>query len=314
MQRVLSTAALVGLLIATAAAFAITERLKLVKSPIYGTQVANHGRFSPVCHCQTSRATIRIKLRHDDDVTASILDGSRKAVRILAVGRPLPPGTAVFHWGGASDTGGLAPDGVYHVQFHLAKAHRTILLPNRIVLDTTPPQVESVQTGRATFSPDGDGRADVERIHYRFDSPAHAVLYLYGGKVLGPTWSHSASGTVAWHGKLDGKPLPQGTYVLWIGGIDLAGNETPAADRRPVIVRVRYIELTRKQIAAPAGTIAAVGVVTDASGYTWHIGKRSGFATNDVFRFRLPTKSGRYTLRVEEAGHTASAAVVAEKP
>ena len=48
MQRVLTTATLVGLLVATAAAFAITERLKLVKSPIYGTEITSV--FSPATH------------------------------------------------------------------------------------------------------------------------------------------------------------------------------------------------------------------------------------------------------------------------
>jgi hypothetical protein len=37
LQRLLTTATLVGLLVATAAAFAVTERLKLTKSPIFGT-------------------------------------------------------------------------------------------------------------------------------------------------------------------------------------------------------------------------------------------------------------------------------------
>src|SRR3979411_847343 len=38
-QRLLPPAVLIGLLVATAAAFAITERLKLEQSPVYGTQI-----------------------------------------------------------------------------------------------------------------------------------------------------------------------------------------------------------------------------------------------------------------------------------
>ena len=66
LQRVLSTAALVGLLIATAAAFAITERLKLVKSPIFGTHVSK--RISPTCGCARGKAGIRVTLRHGASV------------------------------------------------------------------------------------------------------------------------------------------------------------------------------------------------------------------------------------------------------
>ena len=53
MQRVLSTIVLLGLLVASAAAFAITEHLKLIKSPLYDPQVTNGtvnsaAVFSPV--------------------------------------------------------------------------------------------------------------------------------------------------------------------------------------------------------------------------------------------------------------------------
>ncbi|HKI90668.1 MAG TPA: hypothetical protein VJ986_00085 [Gaiellaceae bacterium] len=308
MQRVLSSVALLGLLIATAAAFAITERLKLVKSPIYGTQVSK--RLSPVCSCARSKASISVILRHGDDVTVSIVDSRRDPVRILAVGRSLPPGRVVWRWDGTSDRGGREPDGVYRVQIHLARAHRTILLPNRIVLDTRPPLVVHAATSRAAFSPDGDGRADVERIHYEFDSPAHAVLYLNGRKVLGPTWTHKPKGAVNWRGRVDGATLPQGTYVLWLGGVDLAGNATPVAQRRPVIVRIRYIEPTRQRVVTRAGAIAGIGVVTDAATYRWALAGRSGVHSGPLFRFRAPSRPGRYTLTLSERGHSATATIV----
>ena len=311
LQRVLSTVALLGLLVATAAAFAITERLKLVKSPIYGTQVSK--RLSPVCSCARSKATISVILRHGDDVTVSIVDARRDPVRILAVRRSLPRGRAVWRWDGTSDRGGRAPDGVYHVQIHLLKAHRTILLPNRIALDTQPPSVVHVATSRAAFSPDGDGRADVLRIRYEFDSPAHAVFYLNGRKVLGPTRSHQPKGAVNWRARVDGATLPQGTYVLWLGGVDLAGNTTPVAQRRPIFVRIRYIEPTRQRIVTRAGAIAGVGVVTDAKEYGWKLAGRSGVHSGPVFRFRAPSRPGRYTLTLSERGHSATTTVVVGK-
>ena len=73
MQRALSTIVLLGLLLASAAAFAITEHLKLIKSPIYGPLVTVGGKpakvFSPVCNCATGTAKISFKLRHRDSVT-----------------------------------------------------------------------------------------------------------------------------------------------------------------------------------------------------------------------------------------------------
>ena len=86
MQRLLTTAILVGLLVATAAAFAITERLKLAKSPIYGTQISKTG-FSPTCGCARGQANISIKLRRADNVTV----GCR---REAAAGAHCSPGSA----------------------------------------------------------------------------------------------------------------------------------------------------------------------------------------------------------------------------
>ena len=84
MQRLLSTALLLGLLLATAAAFAVTEELKLQKVPIAGTRVSK--TFSPLCGCARRVANIRVKLRHRDTVTVTVLDAHRRAVQTLADG------------------------------------------------------------------------------------------------------------------------------------------------------------------------------------------------------------------------------------
>ena len=71
MARLLSTLLVLGLLGGTAAAFAVTEHLKLVRSPILSTQVDNKV-FSPVCRCSTEKARIHFRLRQADRVTLSI--------------------------------------------------------------------------------------------------------------------------------------------------------------------------------------------------------------------------------------------------
>ena len=113
-----------GLLIATAAAFAITERLKLVKSPITGTRVTSV--FSPAHR----HASIRIRLRHTDRVTVTVLSAGQQPVRTLVADKPLPRGENVFTWDGHTNTGALAQQGTYRVEIHLRNQHRTILLPN----------------------------------------------------------------------------------------------------------------------------------------------------------------------------------------
>ena len=67
MQRVLSIVVLLGLLVASAVAFAITEHLKLIKSPIYATHVTK--AFSPA----TGEAEITFSLRRSDSITVTIV-------------------------------------------------------------------------------------------------------------------------------------------------------------------------------------------------------------------------------------------------
>jgi FlgD Ig-like domain len=305
LQRVLSTVTLLGLLVATAAAFAITERLKLVKSPIYGTFVSK--RISPVCGCERDTATVRVKLRRSDDLTVTILDQHRAVVRTLAQGVFTLRGVATFRWNGLNDVGFRAPDGVYHPEIHLAQQHRTILLPNRIVLDTHAPRVQEATLSRSTISPDGDHRRDTVAIRYKLDSPAHVLVYL-GSKLLIRSRTHTAAGKVRWYGTVDGRPLGPGTYTLSVGAADLAGNVTPSRARRRLLVRVRYIELARNPIVVlKPGVRFGVGVDTDARTYWWKLDGRHGVSSARVLRLHAPKKRGTYTLAVGERKYTARA-------
>ena len=78
--RLISTLLLVGLLVATAGAFAVTERLKLTRSPITGVLVTKI--FSPVCSCRTVAASIAFRLRHADRISVAVERGG-KVVRTL---------------------------------------------------------------------------------------------------------------------------------------------------------------------------------------------------------------------------------------
>ncbi len=86
--RSASVALVAALLIATGAAFAYTERLKLTPSPILGTSVTKV--FSPVCDCDTDVALVQFKLRKADRIDVEIIDAERRS-------RPTPhaePGRA----------------------------------------------------------------------------------------------------------------------------------------------------------------------------------------------------------------------------
>jgi FlgD Ig-like domain len=307
LQRVLTTATLVGLLIATAAAFAITERLKLVKSPITGTRISKV--FSPTCGCARGKANISIVLRRGDTVTIQILDSKRDEVRLLAGSEPVPRGRTVFRWDGRTNLGERAPDGVYRVQVHLDRQHRTILLPNLVRLDTKPPEVLDARPDRAEFSPDGDRIGDTVSIRYRLSKEAHALVYLGGERVI-RSRSKRPNGAVLWSGRVDGEVLPAGTYTLSVGAVDLAGNVTPVVERVRVRVQIRYVELASKRIVVGAGKIFRVGVSTDAESYAWKLGARAGTWTGPVLGLRAPRSRGTYTLTVSYLGHRSRARVI----
>lgn len=308
MQRVLSTTALLGLLIATAAAFAITERLKLVKSPVYGTIVTK--TISPSCACEHAKATVSVRLRKGDVVTLTIRDRSGNVVDTLADGVYVPRGRHTWEWNGDNRFGERAPDGVYKPEIHLARERRTILLPNPIALDTRPPRVKGVSVSRAVFSPDGDHSGDVVVLHYTFDSPAHVLVYLGSERVLRGR-SHRPSGHVVLGAAALGGSLPAGIYLLWVGGEDAAGNVTPPAKRHPLILQVRYIELPASPIAVhKAGSRFQVTVGTDAKRYWWKFAGKHGVASGPVLKLVAPKHAGVYRLSAGERAYTAHANVV----
>ncbi|HET8751041.1 MAG TPA: FlgD immunoglobulin-like domain containing protein [Gaiellaceae bacterium] len=310
MQRVLTTVTLLGLLVATAAAFAITEHLKLIKSPVYGALVSKF--LAPTCHCATSKASIQIKLRHDDHVRLTILDAGGDTVATIARRAQVPKlEHKTFYWDGTTADGTLAPDGAYRPEIYLAHAGRKILFPlvDQIFLDTKKPEVVSASASKGILF-GGSGRT--VKIHYALSERANAVVYLGRHLVIRgrPTRER---GAVKWAGTFGGKPLRAGTYVLSVGALDLAGNQTPANERKSVTVVLRYIELTRHRIGVRAGAHFSVGVDTRSSRYTWRLGRKHGAGHGKVLRLRAPARRGTYHLRVAEHGHAASAVVKVRK-
>lgn len=308
MQRLLTSAALVALLVATAAAFAITERLKLTKSAIYGTEVST--TFSPKCGCASTRtASVRILLRRADTLNVEIDDSRGHEVALLAGGARYRRGEAKFRWTGRTDGGRLAPDGIYRVRIHLIRQHQTYILPNKIRLDTTPPTVTDLTQNRDVFSPDGDKQADYVRFSYVLSKPAHVLVYLGGRRVL-KTHFYPQRGNVSFYGLARNGLLRPGHYTLEFGAVDLAGNTTPESERVRVHVKLRYIVLASRHIVTRAGQTFEIGVSTDAVRYRWTLGERKGRNGGAVLRLRAPDKPGRYMLTVSERGHADRARVV----
>lgn len=304
MQRVLTTVTLLGLLVATAAAFAITEHLKLIRSPVFGTLVTKV--FSPVCNCSTDTAAIRIRLRHPDRVTVTIVDSGHHTVATVASDFHMEARHPhSFPWNGRTSTGALAPDGVYYPWVHLANDDHWYRFTNRIVLDTTVPKVLSAIRAKPVLLA-GPGRTIA--VHYVFSEQANPVVYLGSQQIIRGRATRERD-KVKWAGTLAGRPLPAGTYVLSLAARDAAGNETPAAGRRKVRVVLRYVEITPQRVVTRAGRGFRVGVRTAAPRYTWRLGHQHGSGRGRVLHLQAPSTPGIYRLVVSVHGAATTALV-----
>ncbi|MDQ2985004.1 MAG: hypothetical protein M3R70_13945 [Actinomycetota bacterium] len=295
-----------GLLACTAAAFAVTENLKLERSPILRTRVDK--LFAPGCECERQRARIDFRLRRADDVTLTIVDANGNVVRTLAA-RSLRPGFHHFTWDGRDDQNRVVEDAIFRPRIHLAKQRRTILLPNPIHADTTSPQASLVSLLPRVISPDRDGRRDSLTARYTSSEPSRVRLYV-NGKLRARTRPFLKAGDVRWpRGRI--APLRAGRYRIQLAAEDLAGNEgslTPVT-----FLRVRYITLARGVIRARAGRPFAVGVSTDANRYRWRIGPRSGLRRARRLVLMVPAP-GTYLLVVSFHGHSDRARLIVGPP
>jgi hypothetical protein len=297
------------LLLATGAAFAYAEKLKLTRSPIFGTQVENKV-FSPVCECPSDVTAITFRLREADRMTVEIVRAG-EVVRELVRNRPEGRGRLLVVWDGRDDAGRVVAEGTYRPRVRLLEQRRTITLPNPIRVDVTRPVVERMTVRPRLISPDGDGRRDRVRLRYALSEPAQVSLYVDGVQ-RGLKRGRQTEGVVEWNGRIGGRPVRKGSYALTLGARDLAGN---AARRpQPRAVLVRYVALGRDRIQTRVGARFAVLVLTDARRVEWRLGARSGTARRGTLRLRAPLVPGRFTLTVTANGNAARAAVLVQGP
>ena len=134
---------LLALLAGTTTAFALTEALKLEKSPV--SRPRFKAVFSPTCACPQETARLAVRLRDADTIDAVIVDDGGNPVRTLVSRERYAPGRTVFRWDGRDDRGEIVPDGTYRLRLNFAEADRTILIPDTVRVDTRPPAIELVR-------------------------------------------------------------------------------------------------------------------------------------------------------------------------
>ena len=193
-----------ALLGATAAAFAVTERLKLERSPITGTKVDRV--FSPVCECARDLSVISFILRRRETVTLDILDRSGRSIRTVVRNRREPAGRVSYTWDGRDNVDRVVQEGIYRPRVTLKRNGRTIVLPNPIRVDTTAPVITLVRVSPRVFSPDGDGRRDRVTATYRIDERARAVMLVDGRQRVQSKFRRQ-QGNLVWFGRVNGRTV-----------------------------------------------------------------------------------------------------------
>jgi hypothetical protein len=304
-----------ALLAGTAAAFAVTEVLKLERSPVTAPRFTKH--FSPVCGCEKEVAQLSLRLRKADTVDAAIVDPGGNTVRTLLENERYRRGPVTLEWDGRDDGGARVPDGRYRLRMRLEGQHRTIILPNPVFVDTQAPRVRLLGIGPQVFSPDDDGRRDRVHISYSASEPARGTLIIDGAAARTGKLRGDGLASMRWDGTVLGRAVGPGLYALALRVEDRAGNVSEPTDAVPV--RLRYIDLVSGLIRVRRGGVLRFRVDTDAETIDWELVRRRG-ARSLVFvsggepgnvSSRLPgsIRPGFYLLRVSAGEHVDQGAV-----
>ena len=292
-----------ALLGATAAAFAVTERLKLERSPVTGTRVDRV--FSPVCECARDVAVISIVLRRRETVTLDILNRDGRSIRTIVRKRREPAGRVSYTWDGRDNLDRVVPEGVYRPRVQLERNGRTIVLPNPIRVDTTAPAITArprlparvlARLGRPPRPRDGvvpDRRARAGRdARRRPAARAEQVPAASRGSSSG-----SAASTAASFGP--------GLYEIRLRAVDRAGNRSRAHARRARARALRRAlpRADRGRRRRSASRCACGRMRRRIAGCST---RAAGAGRREVLVLRAPEEPGTYTLYVT-GGRTSGA-------
>src|SRR3954466_11162425 len=125
------------LVVATVAAFFVTQRLKRSSPVVRRVMLPLH--ISPNGDGRKDKAVIKFKLpKADDRVTVSITDANGDEVRRLA-DRRLGKGRHRFVWNGRDSSAAILPDGFYYLRVVLAGQGRGTITRRGIQLVTKAP-------------------------------------------------------------------------------------------------------------------------------------------------------------------------------
>lgn len=320
-------AVFVLLVVASFAAFFVAQRLKSAPLVANLRHVTQH--FSPNGDGRRDVARIRLKVRKDDDVTVSMVDGTDTEVARLATAVPARARQAIrLRWDGTTSDGEIAPEGHYRVRVSLRRGGRAVTLRPGVNVDVTAPNptvfvggvdgtrwITGPVAGTVPFRVRVVSERRPTRVRvFRTDAgdPAEvATLRLPPGAREGEWDGRTAAGS----------PAPPGTYQVVAFVRDSAGNVGRSAPEGPGPVRgspgvsVRSLLLQPPVDPVRAGDRAQFAVDSRGRPYRWRVfrvGRREVIrrgreASGGELRVRAPRgDSGVYVLSVRAGSDSAS--------
>jgi hypothetical protein len=266
------------LVLATVAAFFITQHIKVTLPLINGDPLplpaafnprsgrsgageplaCEHrrtlpdGRPGPLVALDYRRTFITFYLQAQPDrVTVQILNARGSVVRTLVRGYYMPTyrrnPAGKFAWDGRQRDGALAPAGVYRYRVVLQGLGRSVVInrPIRIIYAPPRPRILSItplqaRAGSPVRIEYADARGDAGEILL------NRLLLFRAGRLAKAFQVRRASGVAAWNGLIAGAPAPAGRYSVALASIDTACNAgsyparlPPAAGSAPAVSIVR---------------------------------------------------------------------------
>jgi hypothetical protein len=314
MTRPLVRAVFAVLVVATIAAFFLTQQLK-GDFPLVIRFATKPAHFSPNGDGYRDSSRIGFDLSEPASVSFMVVDAEGTEVRRIVSSRRLA-GDAKhrFAWDGRDDDGNAVADGTYRMRVVRRDESRVIDSVKEITVDTVPPKVtltsaepSVIATGLPGETPSvrlryngPKNKAPVVRVFRTGEGEPRVVRRFRGGPNRGATWDGRVS-----VGPERTEPAPEGDYAFTVAVRDKAGNLTEAPQpvpRAPVArphtgVSVRNFTLRGPLSAVTAGAFAHLEVGPVDRSFDFAVSRLGdpkrilhGGRVAGRFRIRIPSK------------------------
>ena len=316
-------AAFALLVVATVAAFFVTQRLKTGEAVVKNIVVQAY--MSPNADGLMDRARMAFTLPRGDRVTLDMDDPQGDRVRRLLDGAHLGRARHTFTWDGKNDNGLVPRDGHYYLRVVLRDQGRAVTSPTGVLLLTHPPRPRIVSVSpRLGLA----RRATPVTVRFVGPSGSQPVLRIWRtdrrppvlvATVMGRRGSHS----LRFGGTVGGRPLPPGDYSVSVSVRNVALVEGSFPPHLPP-TRLESLPGTGFSVI---GTVAAGPLEPVAAGGTarlsveggggrvrWQLRRLGaprtiahGKAKGPVVAVRIPRRAaaGEYVAVVTQRGRTA---------